>query len=102
MVASLFLFSCSEDSDPCDQVPEGLVTLPINYDVFTWAVVLPMMNSAVFTKFMDYLDGSGAAAAQLTVPVLNPVAVGVSMSYAFAVGTPWDFASNPVDIKITQ
>jgi predicted secreted hydrolase len=28
LVASLVLFSCSEDSDPCDQVPEGLVKLP--------------------------------------------------------------------------
>jgi len=28
IIASLFLFSCSEDTDPCDQVPEGLVKLP--------------------------------------------------------------------------
>ena len=28
IIASLFLFSCGEDPDPCDQVPEGLVELP--------------------------------------------------------------------------
>jgi predicted secreted hydrolase len=28
VIASLLLFSCSEDSDPCDKVPEGLVVLP--------------------------------------------------------------------------
>jgi predicted secreted hydrolase len=28
IAASFLLFSCSEDSDPCDKVPEGLVTLP--------------------------------------------------------------------------
>jgi predicted secreted hydrolase len=28
IIASLFFFSCGEDPDPCDRVPEGLVELP--------------------------------------------------------------------------
>jgi hypothetical protein len=86
-------------SSPGMTLPGGLI-LPVNYDYFTQNFVLPLLNTVVFTNFMTHLDGSGTGTAQLNVPVLNPAVAGISMYYAYAVGMPWDFASNPLQIDI--
>jgi hypothetical protein len=36
----------------------------------------------------------------LTVGPLPPVAVGITMHFAYALNGPWDFASNPVGVEI--
>jgi hypothetical protein len=80
-------------------LPGGKTVLPVNYDIFT-NIVIDGLNGPLFQKFLDYLDGNGKAQAQLLLPPV-PGAAGTVMHFAYALkGPPWDFASNPVDIKI--
>ena len=85
---------------PGTPFPEGQVVLPLNVDRFTKGVVLPLIDSPVFTGFVGTLDPLGAASAQLNVPALPPGLAGTQMHYAFLLLNPVDFASNPVAVTI--
>jgi hypothetical protein len=88
---------------PGTPLPGGLVTLPVNWDVFT-SFVLTFLNTPIFNNFMGTLDGLGHGAA--TFDTLGPIpgTAGVKLYFAFALGPPpaWDFASNSVTIEIVQ
>ena len=86
-------------TDPGTPLPGGLVTLPVNWDVFT-NLVLMYANTPVFTSFMGSLDAQGGATAQLNAPPV-PAAAGATLAFAFALNKPWDFVSNPVLIEMT-
>ncbi len=81
-------------------LPGGLAVFPVNYDIFM-GIVMNGLNGPLFQNFVAYLDGNGKAAAGLVLPPV-PGTAGTLMSFAYALKGPWDFASNPVDIKITQ
>jgi outer membrane protein assembly factor BamB len=83
---------------PGTVLPKGLATLPLNWDVFT-DLVLGLLNTPVFDAFTGKLDGQGHAEAVLkTGPI--PGGAGVTIHFACCLGSPFDFASNPVAIKI--
>jgi len=82
-------------------LPGGLSTLPLNFDIFTM-LIAANLNSPMFHDFMGVLDAKGGAAATLnTFGPLPSGMVGVTLSFAYALNKPWDFASNPVEILVT-
>jgi hypothetical protein len=86
-------------TEPGYPLPGGDEMLPLNWDLFT-EIVLSMLNTQVFDKFMDALDDSGKGRARLNAPPLPPAAVGINMFFAFCLNSPFNFASNPVKIEI--
>lgn len=85
-------------TEPGIPLPGGLATLPLNWDVFT-NIVIGLLNSPVFNKFMGSLDAFGTATAQLNTGPVPPEAVGLRMYFAFCLSSPFDYASNPVEIR---
>lgn len=77
----------------------GSVTVPLNYDFFTDFVIL-FWNTPAFTNFLGTLDTDGRGHALLNVFTVDPGAAGVTMSFAFILANPIDFASNPVTVHI--
>ena len=87
-------------TSPGNLLPGGLVTLPLNMDVFT-DLILASLNTVVFTNFWSTLDGAGKATAQLNVPPIPATWVGTNMYFAYTLKSPFDFTSNPVAIEFT-
>jgi hypothetical protein len=85
---------------PGTPLPGGKAVLRLEWDLFT-EVVLQSMNGPVFSDFLGWIDGTGAAAAQLNVPPV-PGLSGQKMHYAYCLNDPYDFVSNPVSIDIVQ
>jgi hypothetical protein len=80
--------------------PFPLVTLPLNWDFFTY-IVLSLANTQALSGFNDTLDASGIGSATLdTLGPLPPTAVGSVLYFAYLLYPPIDFASNPVAIEI--
>lgn len=86
---------------PGTPLPGGEV-LPLNWDFFTSLSVLHA-NSAFFKNFMGTLDGSGKASATFLAPAyaLAPV-VREYLNFAYVLGGPMDFVSNPVPVQIVD
>jgi hypothetical protein len=84
---------------PGHPLPDGLATLPLNWDAFT-DIVLGLLNTSVFSNFLGTLDAAGGGAAQIHAPPLPPAAVGVKMFYAYCVNKPFDLVSNPISIEV--
>ncbi|MHC4944920.1 MAG: right-handed parallel beta-helix repeat-containing protein [Planctomycetota bacterium] len=95
------MLGTTSGTSPGFVLPGGMKTLPINWDVFT-DVVLLLLNTPVFMNFMGTLDANGMGNGQLNTGPLPPQAIGLLMDYAYALNSPWDFASNPVSIEIIQ
>jgi hypothetical protein len=85
-------------TSPGTPLPGGQATLPLNWDIFT-NIVIQLLNSGFFLNFTGTLDGMGLAQAQFNLPP-GSGAVGLSMSFAYALKGPWDFASNPVTVLV--
>lgn len=84
---------------PGTPLPGGHATLPINWDIYT-DLMLPLLNSPLFMNFMGKLTSSGEGAAQLNAPSFTDTGlVDLRMNYAFCTMKPYDFASNPVEIR---
>jgi hypothetical protein len=86
-------------TEPGILLPGGTAVLPLNWDAFT-NIVIAFMNTAAFTDFMGVLDGSGHGSAQLNAPALPPGTTDLLMYFAFCLNNPFDFASNPVAIRV--
>ena len=80
-------------------LPEGIETLPLNWDLFT-DFVLNFMHMPFFDNFLDNLDGQGENEAAMIMAALPPGYVGLVMYFAYALNNPFDFVSNPVEIEI--
>jgi len=85
-------------TDPGTPLPGGLVWIPINADDLSMTSLT--LGPPVFTGFFGILDGQGSATAQLNVPASVGLPPGEIMHYAYALMGPWDFASNPVAVRI--
>jgi hypothetical protein len=86
-------------TSPGTPLPGGLVTLPINWDIFT-NIVLSLLNAPTFQNFLGGLSPTGGASAQLFIPGPQTGATGLNMSFAFALSGPWDFVSNGARVEI--
>jgi len=87
-------------TDPGIPLPGGLVRLPINWDYFT-SLLLTNINTPFFTNFMGKLNSAGSGAAKLNIfNPIDPAAVGLTMTFAYALNNPWNFVSNQVEIYI--
>jgi hypothetical protein len=76
----------------------GGATLPLNWDVLT-DVVLLLLNTQFFQNFMGTLDGAGSTTATLdTNGPLDPALIGETACFAFTLGNPYDFTSNPIEV----
>lgn len=82
-------------------LPGGQASIRINWDIFT-DIVWYNLNSPIFQNFWVYLDPAGQGAAQLNVPPLPSGFVGAKMYYAYCLGWPWEFVSNPIEVEIVN
>jgi hypothetical protein len=95
-----FILGSVTGTSPGTSLPGGMATLPLNWDAFT-NLVMSLWNTPIFWNFSGKLDGAGEGTAQLnTLGPLPPGSAGLKMYYAFALSSPYDFASNPVEIEI--
>jgi hypothetical protein len=97
-----YLLLCGiSGTDPGYPLPGGTATLPLNWDVFT-DVVLSLSNTAFFSDFIGTLDGTGQGTAQLNWPgpSLPPGSVGLKLYFAYCLGWPWEYVSNPMEVEI--
>jgi hypothetical protein len=97
----LLLGSVSGTS-PGTVLPGGMATLPLNLDFFT-DVVVALLNTTLFHDFMGVLDKDGNGTAQLNtlgLGTFSPGCTGITLYWAYAVGEPWDAASNFVGVNV--
>ncbi|MFH2000567.1 MAG: VCBS repeat-containing protein [Planctomycetota bacterium] len=87
-------------TEPGYPLPGGKATLPVNFDIFTFSILFPLLNSSVFQDFIGTLDAEGNASARLNAPSLPPGYIGLVMHYAYCLGWPWEFASNAIAITV--
>ncbi|MFH2000929.1 MAG: VCBS repeat-containing protein [Planctomycetota bacterium] len=93
------LLGTATGTSPGFPLPGGMAALPLNWDAFT-DIVLSLLNTPVFANFLNTLDSSGEAQAQIHSGPLPPGSAGVVMHYAYCLNNPFNFASNPVRIDI--
>jgi hypothetical protein len=93
------LFGSISGHEPGTPLPGGQTKLPLKWDIFT-NVVINLANSPIFSNFLGTLGPDGKATATLNLPAV-PGLAGITMSFAYALNKPWDFASNAADILIT-
>ncbi len=89
-------------TSPGTPLPGGLVTLPLNRDWFTNAII-PRLNTTPFTNFKGQLDTSGSGTAQFNSMGPLPSGlfpVGTIMDFAYVLQNPYDFASNPISVQV--
>lgn len=76
------------------------VTLTVNWD-FATDLIVSGLNTALLENFLGTLDGSDSAAAVFITysPLPEGTAVRI-LSFAYALDKPWNFVSNPVQVRI--
>ncbi len=95
-----FIFSGVTGTSPGFIPPPGLVTIPINWDVFT-NLAISLANTSIFQNFYGTLDVNGKATA--VFDTLGPFTGGAGLTLNFAFGLDlsyWNYASNAVSIDI--
>jgi hypothetical protein len=80
-------------------LPGGQVTLPINWDAFTSALLL-LLNTPVFKDFLGTLGEDGEGSALIESGPLPPGSAGLVSHFAYLLAYPFDFVSNPVEIRV--
>lgn len=94
------MFGSVSGTAPGFPLPGGQADLRLNWDLYT-DFVYSLMNTPVFQDFYGHLTPGGTALAQLNAPTsMPPTAVGIVMYYAYCLGWPWEFVSNPVEVEI--
>ncbi|MEM7204811.1 MAG: hypothetical protein AAF628_31435 [Planctomycetota bacterium] len=77
----------------------GGASIPLNFDAFT-RVALGAVTSPPLIGFVGNLDAAGLGRATFSLP---PISFTGSATFSFAFlqdGTTWDFASNPVNVRL--
>jgi hypothetical protein len=92
------VFGSVTGSMPGIYLPDTLVKLPINWDIFS-LVVITYANSSIFENFKGSLDASCLSNATLNVGPMYGIS-GFHMFFAYALAHPWDCASNPISIEV--
>lgn len=86
---------------PGTHLPGGQAVLPVNIDFFSY-LAWSLVNTSVFQNFRGRLDENGMATAVFDTQAPVKDAAGIVVSFACALDTPWDFASNGVNIEIVE
>ncbi|MBU0754011.1 MAG: right-handed parallel beta-helix repeat-containing protein [Planctomycetes bacterium] len=81
---------------PGTPLPDGETVLPINWDHFS-CLTLMLGNLPLFDRFKCWLDSEGTGTAALDLPPV-PCLVDATMSFAYVLIFPCNFASNAVNI----
>jgi len=81
-------------------LPGGDATLPVNIDSFTSHILFPLLNSSLFQDFKGILSPDGTGHALLNSGPLPSGLTGMQLHFAYCLGWPWEFASNPVAIEL--
>lgn len=84
---------------PGTTLPGGQAVLPLNWDLFT-NLVISLLNTPAFSKFMGTLNNQGASTATFNTLGPIPGMAGITLTFAYGLNGPWDFASNGVNIEI--
>ena len=92
------VFGSVSGTMPGTPLPGGIVTLPLNWDVFT-NLVLSLANTPVFPDFLGTLDANGEAMPKM-VFASPPGGTGVILYFAAALNAPWNFVTDPVKVEI--
>jgi hypothetical protein len=96
-----FILGSVSGTAPGYGLPGGL-TLPLNWDAFTDLTLL-LANSALMKEFHGTLNASGLAWATLdTLGPLPREMEGLTLYFAGLLYSPYDFVSNPVEVKILE
>jgi hypothetical protein len=97
------LLGSASGTAPGVPLPGGLVTLPLNWDDFTW-FVYSYSNSPVFVDFKGSLTWATSMGYALldTLGPLPPGCMGLKVHFAYCLTSPFDFVSNPVEIEIVE
>jgi len=95
------LLASANGTYPGYQLPGGGAVLPLNWDWIT-SHVWSHLSSPAFLDFQGTLDSTGRASSVLNThgPITIPELIGAKLTFAFAVGQPWDFASTPMPLMI--
>lgn len=94
------MLSGATGTEPGFNLPGGGAHMPLNRDSFT-RIMMGLMSTPYLTKFIGALDAQGRAVAVLdTNGSLPPTAVGAVLYFAYCLGHPWEFASNPQAVTI--
>ncbi|MFH2002886.1 MAG: hypothetical protein ABIK28_24680, partial [Planctomycetota bacterium] len=80
-------------------LPGGHAVLPIHWDAFTDAALM-WVNSSLFTGFMETLDEYGNGSARINSGPIVPGFTGAILSFAGCLNSPFDVATNPMEIEI--
>ncbi|MFH2000261.1 MAG: S8 family serine peptidase [Planctomycetota bacterium] len=92
----LLLASLSGTS-PGFALPGG-ATLPLNWDALTDLILL-CLGTPICQNFLGNLDGNGEAVATFdTLGPLDASLIGNTVNFAFMLGSPFNFVSNPIPV----
>lgn len=87
-------------SEPGFPLPGGQAALPVNFDAFTYNLFFPLLNTTVFQNFLGSTDSEGNASAQMNAPALPAGHTGLELTFAYCLGWPWEFVSNPITVTV--
>jgi hypothetical protein len=94
------LFGTLSGTSPGTPLPGGLATLPINWDWFTdFMILVGLVGSP--DPFFGNLDKDGNAQIELTIAGHLQHPDDFLSNWAYCLATPFDFASNAVEILLT-
>ena len=98
------IFGSVSGTAPGIEWPGGERYLPINWDMLTTIVCdVNYPRSIIFGDFYGCMDIQGKHSALFDTNGPVPGMNGYVISFAYALqGTPWDFASNPINIEVIQ
>jgi hypothetical protein len=94
------MLGSTSGTGPGTPLPESQAVLPLNMDFFLF-FVLYNLNSAYFINFAGNLGHTGFGVALYnTQGPLPSVFKGLTVSFAYLLYDPTDFASNPINVVV--
>lgn len=94
---SYLVLGSASGTEPGIKLPGGLV-LPLNWDPFLH-LVLGLLNTPVFSGFMGVIPPSGMGGACFNAPAGTGLS-GITLHFAYCLGSPFDFVSNGAAVEI--
>jgi hypothetical protein len=96
-----FVLGSATGRTPGHPMPFDFATLPLNWDFFT-DLTIQLVNTPLFENFYGQLGSDGTGTATLWIPDLSHILVPMDLYFAFTLGNPFNFVSEPLMIKIVD